>query len=291
MLFTHIRCRQTWDLSRCLEMDITGNGRRFVMTGNLRRFFQGRRCSMCAALFTCAVLTAAPAASGDVIYSTEDPFGGMFGLWGADVGLCQSVGLRFTPDGDYTLDRVGVWFMSNDFSGQTHPRVALTLRTDDDSVPGVSIPSNNVLEAWTFNVTAIGWNPVLEIVDSTLHPLLEPGVNYWIVAESQVACGNDGVWNMASSGTGFTAYSLGYGQAWQPGGLGAVLATLVEGTPLPPGDIDGDGDLDFDDLAAFIAVLLGSPLEPQHVARSDVNQDGTADGLDIRTFVGLMLGR
>ncbi|MCH8913180.1 MAG: hypothetical protein IIA33_06380, partial [Planctomycetes bacterium] len=41
-----------------------------------------------------------------VIYETEDPFGGTFGLWGADVFADQSVAARFTPGGNYTLDRV-----------------------------------------------------------------------------------------------------------------------------------------------------------------------------------------
>lgn len=248
------------------------------------------RSGVLTAVVAVMTLAAGPLARGDVVYQTEDPFGGVFGLWGADVGLCQSVGLRFTPGGDYTLDRLGVWFMSNDFSGQGHPLVELTLRTDDINAAGASVPSDVVLEAWTFNVQAVGWSPVLEVVDSTQHPTLTAGVPYWIVAESLVVCGVDGVWNMASFGTGFTAFSLGYGQPWQPGGQGAVLATVVEGTPLPPGDIDGDGDVDFDDLAAFVAVLVDAPMAPEHVGRSDLDHSGSADGLDTQIFVDVILG-
>ena len=47
-----------------------------------------------------AVLAAVPAAA-EVIYETADPFGGPFGLWGPDVCIDQSVGLRFTPGADY----------------------------------------------------------------------------------------------------------------------------------------------------------------------------------------------
>lgn len=230
-------------------------------------------------------------AAGDVIYQTDDPFGGPFGLWGADVGLCQSVGMRFTPGGDTTLDRVSVWFMSNAPAGQ-HPSVDLTLRPDDDSVPGVSVPGDTVIEAWSFNVQAVGWNPVLEVVDSTQHPTLTAGVPYWIVAESTVTCGIDGVWNFASAGLGFSAFSIGFGQPWQSGGSGAALAASVEGTPvaLAPGDIDGDGDVDADDAAAFVAVLLDAPLAPEHVARCDLDHSGGADGRDIQMFVNFMLG-
>jgi len=69
----------------------------------------------------------------------------------------------------------------------------------------------------------------------------------------------------------------------QPGGNAVfVFGTLV-------GDIDGDGDVDFDDLDAFVAVLVGNPLNPAHAARSDLNGDGTEDGGDIQLFVDHML--
>jgi hypothetical protein len=54
------------------------------------------------------------------------------------------------------------------------------------------------------------------------------------------------------------------------------------------GDINDDGDVDFQDLDAFIAVLLGTPLHPDHVARSDLNGDGVADGLDVPDFITAM---
>jgi len=56
------------------------------------------------------------------------------------------------------------------------------------------------------------------------------------------------------------------------------------------GDIDGDGDVDFDDLDALTAVLLDAPLDPNHVPASDLNDDGTADGRDIGLFVQAIAG-
>ena len=60
-----------------------------------------------------AFALAASAVPADIIYETEDPFGGIFGLWGADVGTFQSVAIRFTPDADYRLDTINLWFMNN----------------------------------------------------------------------------------------------------------------------------------------------------------------------------------
>jgi len=51
-----------------------------------------------------------------------------------------------------------------------------------------------------------------------------------------------------------------------------------------PGDIDADGDLDADDVTAFIAVLLGSPLDTDHIPRCDMNGDTLADGRDVSGF-------
>jgi hypothetical protein len=194
----------------------------------------------------------APTAIGDVIYETDGPWGGPFGLWGPDVCMSQSVALRFTPDDEYTLDRVSVWFMNN--STTAHPLVEVTLRPDDDSVPGVSVPGTEFLERWGFNVSAVGWNPVLEVMDSVDHPRLEAGVHYWIVCESQAACGADGVWNFAAFGTGFTATSIGYGQPWQPGGSGAVVATIIDATSAAcPWDLDGGGTVGVNDFLQLLA--------------------------------------
>ncbi|MCP4247088.1 MAG: hypothetical protein GY778_08565 [bacterium] len=248
----------------------------------------GRVCRL-APWATVLVVTAL--GSADVIYETEDPFGGVFGLWGADVCLDQSVAMRFTPDGDYRLDRVALWLMSNDFAGTIHPLVEVTLRTDDNNVPGVSIPSENIIESWRFNVAAVGWNPVLEEMVSALHPLLFEGVNYWIVTESRAVCGDDGVWNFASFGLGFVAYSLGFGQDWQPGGSSAALASVVEGTAIAASDFDFDGDVDLDDHAVLAGCLSGpneptppAGCTPQQFAAADVDEDIDVDLHDFRQF-------
>ena len=57
------------------------------------------------------------------------------------------------------------------------------------------------------------------------------------------------------------------------------------------GDIDRDGDVDFADLDALIAVLLGQPLDPEHVNNADLNADGVADGRDIPLFLSAFLAQ
>ncbi len=56
------------------------------------------------------------------------------------------------------------------------------------------------------------------------------------------------------------------------------------------GDVSGDGNVDVDDTASFIAVML----DPDGASADDfcaanVNGDATVDGLDVQAFVDLVL--
>lgn len=51
----------------------------------------------------------------------------------------------------------------------------------------------------------------------------------------------------------------------------------------PLGDVDGDCDIDLNDVAALCDVLLGVDLT--HAVRADINGDGLTDGRDIQAFV------
>ena len=57
-----------------------------------------------------------------------------------------------------------------------------------------------------------------------------------------------------------------------------------------PGDINGDGVVNLADVEPFVAVMLGAPLDPSHVARADINADGVANGVDTQPFVSALLG-
>ena len=54
--------------------------------------------------------------------------------------------------------------------------------------------------------------------------------------------------------------------------------------PVVPGDIDGNGIVDMNDVAMFTDVLIGIDTDPTRVSASDLNGDGKADGLDVAAF-------
>ncbi len=227
---------------------------------------------------TVLAIAIAGSAFAAIIHTTAGPFGGFFGLWGADVSNQQSVGARFIPNGDFTLTSIKIWFMNN--SSSAHPTVRITLRTDQ-SAGTVSTPSNTVIEQWIFNVQALGWSPIQEVVLSTGGVALHSGVKYWVVAESTASGGSDPVWNFASVGNTFSATSLPSG-VWQAGGFGAALTLTVEGTAgLPnPSDVNGDGSVNGADLS-FVLSAWG----PCMNCPADINDDGLVDGSDIATLL------
>lgn len=144
-----------------------------------------------ARIATAVILGAAGAANAEVIFDTGIPDGGFIGYYGFDVFVDQSVAVAFTPDEDYSLEQVGVWMMSNDFNNAGAP-YTLSVRTDANG--GMTIPGDTIIESWDVQTTAIGWNPVLETVDSVLNPVLDAGTTYWIVAESDSPAFVDAVW-------------------------------------------------------------------------------------------------
>lgn len=212
--------------------------------------------------------------ASEVIYQTQGPFGGMFGLWGPDVSRDQRVATRFIPGADYRLDRFSIWFMDNAGPALPRPRVRLSLQTD-----GGGVPSGVTLERWEISIQAVGWNPVLETVESTLRPGLRAGEPYWIVAESDDPGGEDAVWNFAAFGSGFNAID-NRGAGWSSG-QGAALTAVVEGTRACAADWNGDGAVDFNDLLAYLNDYNAA--DP----RADLNGDGIIDFNDMLAFLNL----
>ncbi len=190
------------------------------------------RLSTRTTLFAAVLAFGAASASADVIFDTGLP-GGFFGYIGYDVSSTQSVGVAFTPSANYTLDDVGVWFMSNDFDnpGRTF---TLSLR---NSVPGSNngVPGPITYETWNMAATAIGWDPMLETATSSLHPLLVAGTQYWLVAESNEIGGLDPVWVWGDSPDPVVSGNDDFfNPGWQSGVTqGSAPGTIIHASPVP----------------------------------------------------------
>lgn len=222
---------------------------------------------------------AAPVAHADVIYETNDPFGSPFGFVGFDVFTNQSVAVRFVPDQDYRLTSVSAWFMNNNFDMQLDRPVRLSIQTDR-TVGDAFVPSGDELEVMDLFITAIGWDPQLDVAQATGNTVLRAGEAYWVVAESDYGAAENPVWVWATGVTGYvstTAFDTG---EWQPGGEGAVVGVVVEGEP-DPGcrvDLDGDGELTIFDFLAYQNLFdAGDPI-------ADFDGDGALTIFDFLAF-------
>jgi len=187
--------------------------------------------------FVAAALVAAGALAGSAnaatIFNSGTPDGGFFGFTGYDVFVGQSVAVAFTAGQSYSLDRIGVWMMSNDFdnAGRTF---TLSLRTDANG--GATHPGSTILESWNMATGAVGWNPVLDVAESVLHPILNAGQTYWIVAESSEEPFVDPVWVWAGNADPILSGNIDWqsGPDWQTGyTYGSAPGAVVEGTLVP----------------------------------------------------------
>ncbi|MFQ5428700.1 MAG: FG-GAP-like repeat-containing protein [Phycisphaerae bacterium] len=82
---------------------------------------------------------------------------------------------------------------------------------------------------------------------------------------------------------------------WPGGAMTRTLTNVPVNQTLPVypperlGDSDGNGVVDLSDVDDFVAVLLGSDTDPDHVALSDMNGDSSVDGGDLSAFVQQLL--
>ncbi len=217
-------------------------------------------------------------ADADVIYQTNPPYFGPSGPPGFEVFDGQSVALRFTPERDYTLDTIRLWIMSNDHSQATHFPVRVELRR---STPDGSRPSPFIIDEMSFNVSAIGWDPILESVFSRTHPLLHAGVHYWIVLECDVHIYNP-VWNWSDGSVGIIALSGINTANFNEGGEGVVTGTIIEATPACYANCDGSTTspaLTANDFMCFLNAFVNNN------ARADCDDTGSLTSNDFACFI------
>lgn len=254
------------------------------------------RDSIRASSFASVVLLLGSAATADVVYETEDPFGGIFGIIGYDVYRQQSVAVRFTPTADHSLDRIRVWLWNNDTSGG-EPEITITLRPDAavgggaaSEDPEPSRPTDEILQQWTFSLPYTGFaEPRLFDVYSGGYAL-RAGVDYWICAESEAPGGRDPVWAIAQPGRGFGTTGDPATGEWSPGAEDMVGAVIVEGTRAEleaaiagaqsPGSSEAPADLAID-LPRLLSAWGACPDCPE-----DLTRDGVVDVEDVLAALG-----
>lgn len=185
------------------------------------------------------VLWSQPGAAWRLVYQTDDPFGGVFGVYGYDVNDQQSVAVRFTSPGDYRLAALRLWLWNNEPLGDSIP-ATVSLHGESGPLSGArSEPADAALESWEFDIPYSGFaQPRLYDFSSRLHTALQSGERYWIVIESDAHPG--AVWAVAQPGTGFGAIRFPADGVWRSfeGAIGAceVWAAPVpeNGRPAPP---------------------------------------------------------
>ena len=90
-----------------------------------------------------------------------------------------------------------------------------------------------------------------------------------------------------ADGVTFIDGALAVGPDGTPGtsDFSVTIPDLPGGSPIK-GDIDGDGDVDFEDIPGFISLLTGGGFQ----AEADIDMDGDVDFEDIPLFIQLLTG-
>ncbi|MCG8406632.1 MAG: NHL repeat-containing protein [Phycisphaerales bacterium] len=142
-------------------------------------------------------------------------------------------------------------------------------------------------------VASFGSSRVIQY-DGTTGALLSLFVSAGVPSAHGIEFGNDGDLYVAAFGStgiphfdGTNGSSLGNFVSPGIGSLSGPTDLLF--FPLLLGDIDGDGDVDLNDVGPFVDALLGSPQAPIHLSRSDLDDNGAADGNDIAEFIAILL--
>lgn len=240
---------------------------------------------------------AATTANADIIQETSDPFCEGFCLFpfGPNVAVEQYVAARFTPDQNYNLTQISVWFWDN--NNFTIDLVTLSIETEITNTEGESFPSGIAIDTATFFPTGDFGEPILELAIFDTGALVEAGQNYYIVARSNhsiIAEPEDGpVWVVANGepGLGWSTTTDFFTGEWQPAFYGGSFpAHILEGTPADgappcPCDHDSDGIQSIGDYFSYLTdffAQLGGP------GSADFDGDGEVTVSDYFQFLACL---
>lgn len=138
----------------------------------------------------------------------------------------------FTPTFDATVDQISVVAQYIPFLAPGTSPVSLTLLSDSGNSPG------SVLESYVATLDLS--NPLLQIVtvDSSSHPLLQAGDQYWLSFTPLDPINTAIGWGLASPGypgieLPIAESTTGSNSGWGPTGLNLANEFSVSGTPVP----------------------------------------------------------
>jgi hypothetical protein len=155
--------------------------------------------------------------------NTYNAFGGWIVSGPSFSGGAFADAMPFTPSGSYSFVSADV---AASLVGGTNS-IIITLAANNSGAPGATIESLTVSgEMGAFGVE----NAPVE-ADSATHPILDSGVEYWLVLS---AAGNtDAVWNYDSTGANGGSQKHD-GLAWSFNSGNAAGAFSINGAPLTP---------------------------------------------------------
>ncbi|MCP4900690.1 MAG: DUF4215 domain-containing protein, partial [bacterium] len=208
-----------------------------------------------------AVLLSSAGAKADVLFSNLEPDGShelwygttITAWWDPDKSDRRIAHFFDVAGGSYTLDSVSLILVKSSATTAPNGSVRIYLADDNGNKPG------NTIEVLTPGRTWPIWSPTgppgfapTTTLASTGHPILSQGERYWIVAEPTTRKPSSGLlyyeWlRNADSDPGQIAIGTAWGDGlswpnWDGSLWGTTLgAYQVDGTPVPPPPVCGDG--------------------------------------------------
>lgn len=182
------------------------------------------------------------------------------------------------------------YYFSNYFSVRPDSRIA------DDTPPSVALISPTAGQSFAGGgVIPIIWSASDDagLRDFDLQASYDGGKMWWSIARGLAPTSTGFNWRLPSSNgiSDVRVRVIARDDRFQTTSAGGgVSFSISPGTSSLFGDIDNDGDLDQQDVIAFIGVLIGTNGDAGQIGRADLNSDGAANGRDVQPMTQALLG-